>query len=128
MVFNGEIFNYIELRDDLKSKGIEFTSSSDSEVLLKMYIYYGEACLDYFNGMFAFAIYDNETENILQHEIGLERTHFTTIKIIINWFLLQKYHQLWLYMGRRTRLTIRFSSIIWHLTEQIRPKILFLKV
>jgi len=61
MVFNGEIFNYIELRDHLKSKGIEFTSNSDSEVLLKMYIYYGEACLDYFNGMFAFAIYDIET-------------------------------------------------------------------
>lgn len=64
MVFNGEIFNYIELRDDLISKGITFTSSSDSEVLLKMFIYYGEACLDYFNGMFAFAIYDNETGNV----------------------------------------------------------------
>jgi asparagine synthase (glutamine-hydrolysing) len=61
MVFNGEIFNYIELRDDLKSKGISFTSNSDSEVLLKMYIYYGEDCLNYLNGMFAFAIYDNET-------------------------------------------------------------------
>ncbi len=64
MVFNGEIFNYIELRDDLISKGIAFTSSSDSEVLLKMYIYYGESCLDYFNGMFAFAIYDKETGNV----------------------------------------------------------------
>lgn len=59
LVFNGEIFNYLELRDELTQQGISFTSNSDSEVLLKSYIHYGEKCLDKFNGMFAFVIYDN---------------------------------------------------------------------
>lgn len=59
MVFNGEIFNYIELREELSQQGVSFNSNSDSEVLLESYIHYGEKCLDKLNGMFAFAIYDN---------------------------------------------------------------------
>jgi asparagine synthase (glutamine-hydrolysing) len=58
MVFNGEIFNYIEIRDELKANGIVFNTNTDSEVLLKSYIFWGEACLHKLNGMWAFAIYD----------------------------------------------------------------------
>ena len=59
MVFNGEIYNYIELKEDLRSKGQNFRTNSDAEVLLKSYIAWGEDCLNKLNGMFAFAIYDN---------------------------------------------------------------------
>ncbi len=59
IVFNGEIFNYKVLRKELETKGIRFKSESDTEVLLYMYIHYGEKCLDKLDGEFAFAIYDN---------------------------------------------------------------------
>jgi asparagine synthase (glutamine-hydrolysing) len=57
LVFNGEIYNYLELKEEL-SQDFKFKSSTDSEVLLKAYIKWGKGCLDKFNGMFAFAIYD----------------------------------------------------------------------
>lgn len=58
LVFNGEIYNYRELRFELKQLGINFASDSDTEVLLAAWIVWGQACLKRFNGMFAFAIYD----------------------------------------------------------------------
>lgn len=64
IVFNGEIFNYIELREELKADGVEFFTNTDTEVLLNAYIQYGEDCLNKFNGMFAFVIYDKVTGKI----------------------------------------------------------------
>lgn len=64
IVFNGEIFNYIELREELIEQGLKFNSQTDTEVLLNMYITYGAACLSKLNGMFAFAIHDKETNRI----------------------------------------------------------------
>jgi asparagine synthase (glutamine-hydrolysing) len=58
IVFNGEIFNYQELKKELESNGIPFTSQSDTEVLLKLYIQEKEKCLQKLNGFFAFCIYD----------------------------------------------------------------------
>ena len=58
IVFNGEIYNYLELRDELRALGIEFRSNSDTEVLLNAYVYWGVSCLERLNGMFAFAIWD----------------------------------------------------------------------
>ncbi|WP_017730249.1 asparagine synthase (glutamine-hydrolyzing) [Nafulsella turpanensis] len=64
IVFNGEIYNYRELREQLKAKGYTFHSDSDTEVLLKMYIEYGERCLQQLNGFFAFAVYDAQEESL----------------------------------------------------------------
>ena len=58
LVFNGAIYNYLELRENLKSKGHKFKTSGDSEVLLTAYKEWGFDCLNYLNGMWAFAIYD----------------------------------------------------------------------
>ena len=58
VVFNGEIFNYIELRDELKNLGHQFNTNTDTEVLLAAYQQWGETCLNRFNGMWAFVIYD----------------------------------------------------------------------
>lgn len=64
IIFNGEIFNYIELRTELESLGIPFKTKTDTEVLLKAYIQWGESCLHKLNGMWAFVIYDRITKNI----------------------------------------------------------------
>ena len=64
IVFNGEIFNYIELREELKTMGVRFRTQTDTEVLLAMYTQFGADCLHKLNGMFAFAIYDKVTQQI----------------------------------------------------------------
>jgi asparagine synthase (glutamine-hydrolysing) len=64
VVFNGEIYNYIELRSELKSIGYSFGTNSDTEVLLNAFIEWGEDCLHRFNGMWAFAIYDKVKKKI----------------------------------------------------------------
>lgn len=64
IVYNGEIYNYIELRNDLKSLGHSFKTNSDTEVLLASYIEWGEECLHRFNGMWAFVIYDRIQKRI----------------------------------------------------------------
>ena len=58
IVFNGEIYNYIELKQELLNKGYIFKTQSDTEVIINSYIEYGCKCVDKFNGMWAFAIYD----------------------------------------------------------------------
>ena len=71
IVQNGETYNYIELRDELKKKGYEFHSQTDTEVVLKGYIEWGEAVLERLNGMFAMAIYDNR-----EHTLFIARDRF----------------------------------------------------
>ena len=59
IIHNGEIYNYIELREELKKKGYEFKTVSDTEVILAAYAHYREKCVEYFEGMFSFAIWDD---------------------------------------------------------------------
>src|SRR6516225_3194574 len=59
IVCNGELYNYLELREDLKKEGYHFQTQSDTEVLLCAYDFFGEDCLKHFDGMFAFAIWDD---------------------------------------------------------------------
>lgn len=58
LTYNGEIFNYLELREELEGLGARFRTTGDVEVLLRAYIQWGPDCVDRFNGMWAFAIYD----------------------------------------------------------------------
>ena len=62
IIFNGEIFNFLELKQYLKAKGISFSTESDTEVLLKLYIFEKENCLPKLNGFFAFCIYDKQEQ------------------------------------------------------------------
>jgi len=59
IIFNGEVYNYLEIREDLIKYGFNFHSNTDTEVVLKSYIKWGKDCLKKFNGMWAFAIWDN---------------------------------------------------------------------
>ena len=63
IIFNGEIYNYLEIKKRLQAKGVFFIGDSDTEVLLAAYMEWGEECLTQLNGMFAFAIYDHGTNS-----------------------------------------------------------------
>lgn len=65
IVFNGEIYNYLELRKELKGYGIEFQTRSDTEVLLRAYDVWGIGALDRILGMFAFAIWDSQNQSLV---------------------------------------------------------------
>lgn len=71
ITFNGEIYNYLELKNELISKGYVFHTQSDTEIILASYDYWGEKCLDRFNGMWAFAIWDSQ-----KHQLFLSRDRF----------------------------------------------------
>jgi asparagine synthase (glutamine-hydrolysing) len=71
IVFNGEIFNYRELRKDLEAGGTSFRTDSDTEVLLELFRQKGKDCLPLLNGFFAFAIYDRS-----RHQLFLARDRF----------------------------------------------------
>ncbi len=64
IIHNGEIYNYIELKKTLQQKGYTFTTNSDTEVILAAYDCYKEQCLQHFDGMFAFAIWDNQEQQL----------------------------------------------------------------
>lgn len=80
IIFNGEIYNYLEIKDELISKGYIFISHSDTEVILAAWQHWGVDCQHKFNGMWAFVIYDCEEE-----EIFMSRDRFG-IKPLYYWF------------------------------------------
>jgi asparagine synthase (glutamine-hydrolysing) len=77
--FNGEIYNYVELREQLRQRGHEFRTTSDTEVILRLYAQYGEQCVQHLNGMFAFVLYDRARGIVLA-----ARDHFG-IKPLYTW-------------------------------------------
>lgn len=81
IVFNGEIFNYIELREGLEKKGLRLKTRSDTEVLVNLFAMYGKNCLGMLNGQFAFAIWDKLKQEIFlaRDRVGI-RPLFYTIK------------------------------------------------
>ena len=64
ITYNGEIYNYIEIKEKLSDVGYVFNSKTDTEVVLAAYDYWGEECVQHFNGMWSFAIYDKKSEKI----------------------------------------------------------------
>jgi asparagine synthase (glutamine-hydrolysing) len=65
IVFNGEIYNYIEIKDELeRDHNIQFKTNSDTEVIIKSYKVWGESCVEKFNGMFAFVLWDSSKSEI----------------------------------------------------------------
>ena len=78
IVFNGEIYNHIEIRKILRSKGYQFRSSSDTEAIIKGYLEWGNDVVKYLRGMFAFALWDTKTNKLLvaRDRLGVKPVYF----------------------------------------------------
>jgi len=78
LVFNGTIYNYKSLRNQLISKGYSFFSHSDTEVIIKAYHYWGEDCVRYLDGMFAFCIWDKSSQKlfIARDRMGIKPLYY----------------------------------------------------
>ncbi len=78
LVFNGTIYNYPELREELKAKGYRFFSHGDSEVILKAWHAWGEACVERLHGMFAFAIWDQTDKSLFlaRDRLGIKPLYY----------------------------------------------------
>jgi asparagine synthase (glutamine-hydrolysing) len=81
IVFNGEIYNYLELRRELEALGCQFRSTSDTEVLLHALIQWGEECIIRLNGMFAFAWLDRTTGRVVlaRDHLGIKPLYYTSV-------------------------------------------------
>ena len=81
IVFNGEIYNFKLLRQELEKKGHRFSTNSDTEVIVHAYEQFGESCLTHFNGIFAFAIYDSNKKKLFlaRDRIGIKPLYYTII-------------------------------------------------
>ena len=79
IVYNGEIFNFAELRNQLRSAGHSFTTQCDTEVVLKSYVEWGEECLNHFNGFFAFGVVDDRKQTIFvaRDRLGIKPLFWT---------------------------------------------------
>ena len=81
LTYNGEIFNYLELRAELEALGARFETSGDTEVLLRAYIQWGPDCVSRFNGMWAFAIWDRQEKTLFasRDRFGIKPFNYTVV-------------------------------------------------
>ncbi|MFA5627089.1 MAG: N-acetylglutaminylglutamine amidotransferase [Thiohalomonadaceae bacterium] len=81
LVFNGSIYNYRELRDELRAQGQHFFSDGDSEVIIKAYAVWGEQCVEHLHGTFAFAIWDgrNQCLFLARDRLGIKPLYYSHI-------------------------------------------------
>jgi asparagine synthase (glutamine-hydrolysing) len=79
ITYNGEVYNYLELRVELEAIGVKFFSQSDTEVILQAYIQWGDSCVNKFNGMWAFAIYNKDKNKVFcsRDRFGIKPFYYT---------------------------------------------------
>lgn len=80
IIYNGEIYNYIEIRKQLHQKGFSFRTNTDTEVIIQSYLHWGEDCVNHFNGMWSFVIYDKQ-KNVLfgsRDRVGVKPFYYYT--------------------------------------------------
>lgn len=119
MVFNGEIYNYKELRKELIDKGYIFKTKSDTEVLLTTYLEYGEECVHKLRGMFAFIVYDKENNELFgaRDIFGIKPLYYLDNDDIIGFS--SEYKSL---LGMIDNVEINMESLQSYLSFQFVPK------
>lgn len=82
ITYNGEVYNFRELRKELQSSGFRFRTKSDTEVVLKSYLHWGSNCVEKFRGMFSFAIYDPRKHQVFiaRDRLGIKPLYYMNIK------------------------------------------------
>ncbi|WNC68454.1 asparagine synthase (glutamine-hydrolyzing) [Thalassotalea nanhaiensis] len=82
ITYNGEVYNYLEIRSELETKGYKFHTKTDTEVIVKAYIEYGHGCLEHFNGMFSFVIWDGRSEELFlaRDRLGIKPLYYSLIE------------------------------------------------
>jgi asparagine synthase (glutamine-hydrolysing) len=118
IVFNGEIFNYLEIKSDLQKLGYTFKTKSDTEVILIAYDCWGSDCVKKFNGMWAFSIFDKE-KNILfcsRDRFGIKPFYYNenTDKFVFG----SEIKQLLSYTDRKVNLKVLLDYLVLNLEEQ----------
>lgn len=78
IIYNGEVYNFVELRSDLIKKGHQFKSASDTEVIVHLYEEYGPECVKHLRGMFSFALWDDNTKTLLlaRDRVGIKPLYY----------------------------------------------------
>src|SRR5215217_1819602 len=81
LTFNGEIYNYLELKKELESRGRGFRTGTDTEVLLAAFAEWGEGCLPRLNGMFAFAVWDDRERKltVARDRLGIKPLYYAPV-------------------------------------------------
>lgn len=82
ITYNGEVYNYLEIREELEKDGYSFNSHTDTEVIIASYDKWGEECVNKFNGMWAFAIYDRVKQNVFcsRDRFGIKPFYYTQVE------------------------------------------------
>ena len=114
ITFNGEIYNFKNLKQKLLSKGYNFNTNSDTEVIINLYIEYGESCLKYLRGMFAFVIFDRRKNKLFgaRDRLGIKPFYYLLDKDKFIWSSELK----GIKMSKNINLTINNDSIDQYLT------------
>ncbi|TLS50007.1 asparagine synthase (glutamine-hydrolyzing) [Paenibacillus antri] len=120
LVFNGEIYNYKELRSMLIEKGHRFSTQSDSETIVHLYEEYGGDCVDYLRGMFAFAIWDSRTRTLFaaRDHFGIKPFYYVLDQ---EGFVFASEIKALIASGRVNK-TVRMESLVAYLTFQYVPQ------
>jgi len=81
ITYNGEVYNYVELKNELEKEGYSFHSNTDTEVIIAAYDKWGESCVNRFNGMWSFALFDSKKNNIFcsRDRFGIKPFYYTEV-------------------------------------------------
>ena len=90
IVHNGEVYNYVELKEELRGKGYSFVSKTDTEVIAAAYDHWNGECVDHFDGMFSFAIWDKKEKELFAARDRFGEKPFFTLSIRSDLFLLRR--------------------------------------
>ena len=101
IIFNGEIYNYLEIKEFLSKKGFVFTTQSDTEIVVAAYLFWGKDCLHQFDGMFAFAVFDNKKNEVFfaRDRFGEKPIYYSLDKSaenkLVNFYFASEMKALW---------------------------------